>query len=581
MSRKISKNFINNLIDSTNIIDIINSRVNLIKKGKSYVANCPFHKETNPSFYVNYEKQFFYCFGCKIHGNVIDFLINYDNLSFIESIQRLSEIHGLNLVYENQKINLFINKKIKYIKKCYKLLEKVCFFYKENLNYFKPNYLINRGINIDTINTFSIGITNKKYNGLYEYFNNDIKLQNEIIKNGIVIVNKKNKKYDLFQNRIIFPIRNKYGKIVGFGGRSINKQIPKYINSPESNIFCKKKELYGIYELNIKKKIKKYIIVVEGYLDVISLVQNKIKYVVGLLGTAINIEHIKLLFNHTNNIIYCYDGDEAGINTAWKSLNMSLPYIYDGRTISFMFLPKGEDPDSIIKKEGKKLFKKRISKAIPMSKFIFKTLIKKINIINNETRSLLTKLVIPLINKIPGKTMKIYLYKELGNNLGIPDINQLNINLLKEIERTKNKQKNKFKNNTMRILIGLLAQNPYLVELTPSIRTLSKIRLPGINIFIDLIKTCLYNPNIKPSQLIEKYRGKKLEKIIKKFIKWDHMIKNNKIKIMFIDSLTKIYNIALEKRQNLLINLERYKGLKKSEKQELWSINKELSKIKF
>ncbi|MDE5285429.1 MAG: toprim domain-containing protein, partial [Buchnera aphidicola] len=265
----------------------------------------------------------------------------------------------------------------------------------------------------------------------------------------------KNKKYvyDPFRGRITFPIHNKNGKIIGFGGRTIYNVIPKYLNSSENNIFQKRKEIYGLYYI-IKNNIKpEYLLVVEGYIDVITLTQNKIDYVVSSLGTSTTKEHIQLLFRYTNTIIYCYDGDNAGRNASWNALKISLPYISDIKTLKFILLPKNEDPDTIVKKEGRKKFQKRIKNALNISKFFFKNILKNINLSSTDEKFSLSTNALPLINSISSDIIRLYFRQILARKIGILDDNQFE----KFLYENKNKKKEfKIKSTPMRILIGLL-----------------------------------------------------------------------------------------------------------------------------
>ncbi|WP_343188254.1 DNA primase [Buchnera aphidicola (Ceratoglyphina bambusae)] len=439
MLEKIPKNFINELLHNTNIVEIINSKMKVKKIGKNYYSLCPFHNEKTPSFSISYEKQFYYCFGCHVHGNAIDFLMNYEKINFIESIKELSELNGMKIPYEKNKN---YEKENNQKNELHKILHKVLKKYKKNIlkekNKNIKKYLFNRGINEKSIKIFSLGYSCNIIKKYKKNIYNDKKYKKKLIESGILYKNKKNILCNRFINRIMFPIKNINGKINGFGGRSTSIQFPKYINSPETKIFQKRNNLYGLYELyKYNKKIKK-IIIVEGYFDVIKLHQNYIKYTVSTLGTSINQNTIKKLFRISDTLIYCYDGDIAGKKAAWKTLEISLPCIYDNKILKFIFLPKGEDPDSIIQKEGRKKFKMRIKKALPMSEFLFEKLIKNVNLLIPEEKSKFSNVIIKMIEKIPGKMIKTFLKKKLKNKLGILDIYKFNNFFLKKKVKKKN-----------------------------------------------------------------------------------------------------------------------------------------------
>lgn len=576
MSSLIPKQFINELLYQTNIIDVINTRISLKKIGKNYKTHCPFHREKTPSFTVSFEKQFYFCFGCNAHGNVIDFLMNYERLTFIESIEELATINGLKIPYQFQNNSKLFNYEQR--NNLYLLTQKISNIYYENILKIKLayQYIKYRGINKNMIQHFNIGFSTMNWLDLEEKINKKYYNQKELIDIGVLIITHLGNKYDRFRNRIIFPIRNKHGKTIGFGGRAINNCSPKYINSPETQIFHKSRQLYGLYEMiKINSKPRK-ILVVEGYIDVITLVQFNINYVVSTLGTAISNEQIQLLFRTSNTIIFCYDGDPSGKKAAWRTLNISLSHILDGKNIKFIFLPNNEDPDSIIRKEGYANFKIRIKNSINFSDFLFQNLFDNINLDSISKKSYVIKIAASLIDEIPGKITKTYLFQILSKKIGIADYN-----ILKKINTEKNEIIKKYaikplKKTIIRILIALLIQNPWLVSTLPSLKHLKNVNMLGLSFFLELIKKCTETPHYHTGQILEIYRNTTVFKHLTDLAKWDHMIDDNKIEKVFSDSLAKVYNIILEDKQNKLISKERQKGLNKKEKYELWSINKKL-----
>ncbi|QCI20216.1 DNA primase [Buchnera aphidicola (Brachycaudus cardui)] len=576
MSGKIPKYFITELLSRTNIVELINTRITLKKYGKNYQTNCPFHHDKTPSFTVSYEKQFYYCFGCNAHGNAIDFLIKYENLSFIESIEELSIMHGVKIPFENKINNNF------YIKKqnLYLFMEKLCKLYQKNINITDSayHYLAERGINQRMIDFFLLGFSSFNWKNFSTNLHISKELEEKFIHYNIIHINKKGYKYDQFQGRIIFPIQDLHGRIIGFGGRSLNNSLPKYLNSPETDIFHKGKYIYGLYQVKKKCKQPKYLLVVEGYIDVITLTQYNINYVVSPLGTSTTSEHIQLLFQNTDIVVYCYDGDDAGKNAAWRTLKKALPYISDQKTLKFILLPRNEDPDSIIRKEGRDAFQKRINNAITMPKFFFKCLLRNFNLSSSEDKFSLSVRALPLINSISSDTIRIYLRQILGRLIGILDDHQFEKFLYEyEIKKTYRSQF-QIKRTPMRVLIALLIQNPALSTVAPSIIKFKNLKVKGLPIFLEILKTCLSNPHINTGQLLEFYRDTKIINILKTLARWDHMIIQEEIQNMFLDLLMNIYDKILEERQEYLIAQERIRGLTIIEKKEIWSINKALSK---
>lgn len=573
-NRSIPKTFIKDLLSITDIIELINSRIELKKKGKNYYAICPFHSEKTPSFTVSREKQFFYCFGCHIHGNSIDFLMKYENLSFINCIEEIASIKGLEVPNN-------INKKSsKY--PLYKIMELINEIYHQELysNTYNAilvnNFLLKRGIDKNIIKNFSIGYASKYWLNKFIKKNNKIKNVKEILFDLGILINKKNYIYDIFLQRITFPIRDRYGRLVGFGARTINNIKPKYINSPETKIFNKSFNLYGLYEVCKKNKNPSYIIIVEGYIDVLSLNQFGIYYVVSSLGTATNKNQIKNLFYITDHIICCYDGDIAGKKAAWNTLENTLNYMYDGCKLSFIFLPEGEDPDTIIRKEGKINFEKRINQAVSFADFLFSSIMSKVNISTYDGLVKFSEIICPLINKIPGNVIRIYMRKELAKIIGIYDENKLESFVSKKLPTF---SFNCIKKTNMRILISLLLQNTKLAKIAePSITFLKNLKLNGISFFLDLLKTCIKYPNISTGQLVELYRNDLYFEYIKKLAIWNHMIVEKEVKNVFKDVLSNLYDLVLKQKQDELIAREKIKGLTLKERNEFWSINLSLFK---
>ncbi|AGC03345.1 DNA primase [Candidatus Blochmanniella chromaiodes str. 640] len=578
---RIPNTVINELISRTNIVDLISQRVPLKKQGKNFLACCPFHTEKHPSFTVNIEKQFYYCFSCGSHGNVIDFLMHYDRLTFLEAIKELSIMHGISI-----EKNLNVCKRNNYLKNnLYQLMNKLCAYYKNILTQEKYlyayKYLKNRGLNTKTIDDFNIGFAPPRWNNIIQKFGLTLYDQKLLDQSGMLISsNTKKYKYDRFRDRLMFPIRDIAGRIVAFGGRVITQnKIPKYLNSPDTEIFKKSQHLYGLYEARMKHRNLSCILLVEGYIDVVTLTQFGINYAVAALGTSTTDNHIRLLYSITDQIICCYDGDYAGKKAAWRTLNTALPYLTDERQIHFAFLPHGEDPDTLIRKIGKDNFLKRLTQTQDLSNFLFETLSKKTNLQTLSGRVKLSSLILPILKKIPGQTLKLCLLQQLGNKIGILDDNKLNQLLTRNPVTYTNKINRCYVNNNIgHILVGLLIQNPRLSKLVPSTQGLEQLKQNDIVMFIDLIQICKTYPISTSAQLLEHYRGNKFFSKLESLAYWNHLITNDMIETTFVDALTKLYNLTLEKRQELLIARDRTSGLTTQERQELWLINQTLSK---
>jgi len=579
MAGRIPRVFINDLLARTDIVDLIDARVKLKKQGKNYHACCPFHNEKTPSFTVNGEKQFYHCFGCGAHGNAIDFLMNYDKLEFVETVEELAAMHNLDVPYEagsgpsqierHQRQNL------------YQLLDGLNAFYQQSLTqptaHDAREYLSRRGLSADVISRFAIGYAPPGWDNVLKRFGGNDENRQSLIDAGMLVTNDKGRSYDRFRERVMFPIRDKRGRVIGFGGRVLGDGQPKYLNSPETDIFHKGRQLYGLYEAQLSSPEPARLLVVEGYMDVVALAQYDINYAVASLGTSTTADHIQLLFRATNNVICCYDGDRAGRDAAWRALETALPYMNDGRQLRFMFLPDGEDPDTLVRKEGKDAFEARMEQAQPLSSFLFNSLMPQVDLSTPDGRAQLSTLALPLITQVPGETLRIYLRQELGKKLGILDDSALERLMPKQADATARAAPT-LKRTTMRILIGLLLQNPELAPQVPPLDALDKNKLPGLGLFAELVNTCLSQPGLTTGQLLEHYRGTKEAATLEKLSMWDDIADKDIAEKTFTDSLNHMFDSMLELRQEELIARERTHGLSSEERRELWRLNQELAK---
>ncbi|MDC9594980.1 DNA primase [Xenorhabdus sp. IM139775] len=572
MAGRIPRAFINDLLARTDIIDLIDVRVPLKKKGKNHQACCPFHNEKTPSFTVNGDKQFYHCFGCGAHGNAIDFLMNYDRLDFVESIEELATMHGLEVPYEagsgggqierHQRQNL------------YQLMDKLNSFYQHSLNtpgaQSARQYLTQRGLSEEIIQRFAIGFAPNGWDNVLTKFARNAEEQKQLNDAGMLVTNDQGQTYDRFRGRVMFPIRDRRGRVIAFGGRVLGDALPKYLNSPETDIFHKGRQLYGLYEAQQNHKSLTRLLVVEGYMDVVALAQFGIGYAVASLGTSTTAEHVQLLFRTTDNVICCYDGDRAGRDAAWRTLETALPYLNDGRQLRFMFLPDGEDPDSLIRKEGREVFEQRMEKALTLSAFLFESLLPQVDLSNPEGTTKLSSLAMPLISKIPGETLRLYLLRELGNLLGTPDTAQLERFLAKLVKKDTNTyQALKLKPTTMRILIALLVQNPHLATLVPPLQGMFSTQIAGLPLFTELVDTSLAQPGLTTGQLLEQYRDNKYAKQLEKLAAWNDIQIEEIAEKTFSDALDHLFASALDERFNFLIAKERTEGLTPDEREEV------------
>ena len=400
----IPTSFIDQLLDQTDIVDVVSRRIPVNKKGSNFWCQCPFHDDSNPSMAVNQDKQFFYCFVCQESGNAIHFLRRYENLDFVDAIEALASSAGLTVPYEKNKYEK---------SKPSHLVEQAVKFYQGNLNEkIAPRaiqYLKDRKITGATAMKFNIGYAQDKWDGLLNHFPKDTS-EKELNDSGLF--SKKDERfYDRFRGRIIFPIRNIKGDFIAMGGRIIDEGEPKYLNSPETSFFNKSNELFGLYEVKESEKNIESLIIVEGYMDVIGLYEHGIKNAVATLGTAVTPNHISKIMRYTNKIFFAFDGDLAGEKAAWKAVENTFPIIREDININFIFFEQGHDPDSYITEHGLKAFRKLQDESIPLSSY-FLSKIKEFNLETLEGRSQAAAFAIPIVNKINNSVIKeVYAYE--------------------------------------------------------------------------------------------------------------------------------------------------------------------------
>lgn len=575
MAGKIPRAFIDDLVSRHDIVDIIGTRIQLKKKGKNHSACCPFHNEKTPSFSVSQEKQFYHCFGCGVSGNVIQFLMEYERLEFVEAIEELAAQLSLEVPREQSFTHSNAPQaSVETKRDLYSLMAQIADFYQHELRTDKAKdaiqYLKNRGLSGDIVKKFGIGFIANEWDQVKNRFGPSDKAQQALVDVGMLIENDKGHRYDRFRARVMFPIRDKRGRVIGFGGRVIDKDgTPKYLNSPETAIFHKGRELYGLYEVLQQHREPEHILIVEGYMDVVALAQYEIDYAVASLGTATTADHLHTLFRQTSTIICCYDGDRAGREAAWRAMEQALPYLTDGRQLKFMFLPDGEDPDTIVRQEGKIGFEQRLNQAMSLSDFLFSTLLTQVDTSHHEGKAKLTTLAVPLIDKVPGGTLRLFLRNILGQKLGLPDEQQLEKLIAKQGQTFVRKPQTSIKRTPMREVITLLLQNPHFAECIPDLGDLLDIEMPGLKLFIHLVDLCKNHPNIRTGQLVEHWRGTDQEALFIKLASWELPIDENNALDVFLDSLDKIFDQCVQQQIAKLQAKSNTVGLSVEEKREL------------
>lgn len=576
MKGTIPRSFIDDLVARTDIVELINSRVKLKKAGRDYHACCPFHHEKSPSFTVSQSKQFYHCFGCGVHGNAIGFLMEYDKLEFVEAIEELASLHGLEVPRENviQRDGKPIAN-FKTRRNLYELLGNITQFYQQQLSKDETSkqYLNQRGLSAEVIQRFEIGFSPNSMNSVLRQFGINKDETQKLLDTGMLSQNDAGKVYDRFRNRIMFPIRDKRGRVIAFGGRVMGDEKPKYLNSPESATYHKGNELYGLFQALQHNENPEFLFVVEGYMDVVALAQYGINNAVASLGTATTGEQIQQMFRCTEQVICCYDGDRAGKDAAWRAFENALPHLYDGRQLKFIFLPDGEDPDSFVRQQGKDGFEQYLQNAQPLSEFMFNSLLQEVDLSTKEGQSKLATLAVPLIKRIPGQMLRVYLRNILGQKLGIFDPAQ--VEALVPQKSTINvplvSRRPKIERTPMRVLIALLLQNPNLVQLvSDDVQLFEQLDEKGIELFLTLVSICQQHIGITMGGLLEHFRDSENYRHLEMLADWDHLVAPEYIEETFKETLKFFYKKFIEREIERLQAKDRQtEGLNLEEKQAL------------
>lgn len=516
MSGRIPQNFIDELLSRTDIVDLIDAYLPLKKNGREHVACCPFHSEKTPSFRVSPSKQFYHCFGCGAHGTAIGFLMEYEHLNYREAIESLAQKLSIEIPQEGRRSVPAAQKGVD----DYELLAKAADYYRSSLRRHQPaiEYLKGRGLTGEIALSFALGYAPAAWDSLIRHLQ-PVAPADALVSAGLTIRKDEGGYYDRFRNRIMFPLRDTRGRVIGFGGRIIGEGTPKYLNSPETNLFHKGRLLYGWYEARKALGRIDQIIVVEGYMDVVALAQYGVQNAVATLGTATTREHIRQIFRSGHEIVFCFDGDRAGRAAAWRALENLLPEFRDGVNAHFMFLPEGDDPDSLVRREGLEGWSKRIANATPLDSYLLATL-QDTQLVGAGGRAQLVARAKPLINQLQEGVFKERLMIELGKLAGV-SLDKL-ATTLASVSQTSDLSDDKFsiQRTPIRLAIALLLNQPTLAGALPELGWLKTLALPGIPLLMEIIETLQSNPHISSATLMERYRHSEHYRHLSKLMEW-------------------------------------------------------------
>jgi DNA primase len=521
MAGRIPQSFIDELIARTDIVEVIGSRVQLKKAGREYKACCPFHGEKTPSFTVSPDKQFYHCFGCGAHGTALGFLMEHDRLGFIDAVEELASRAGMEIPREAREAGEGPDREL------YDLTAAVAQFYRDELKSNKraQAYLEGRGLSGETCARFGIGYAPDSWNAVLRKFGGAEAGRHRLLAAGLIIEREGPKRgddnhYDRFRDRIMFPIRDARGRVIGFGGRVLDQGEPKYLNSPETALFHKGRELYGFYEARQSRADLKRLMVVEGYMDVVRLHQAGITYAVATLGTATTQEHLARLFRVGNEIVFSFDGDRAGRAAAWRALENALSQAKEGRQIRFLFLPEGHDPDTLVGEEGAEKFERRLADAMPLSEYLVQHLASEVDLEHVDGRARLAELARPLIARVPPGVYRELLIDRLAESVRMPSA-RLAV-LLKldsaspEAGRASGGDEPREaalpvspgRRNLVRQAITLTLHHPSAAAAIRDPDALADVDRPGIPLLIELLKAAAAGPKSTLAGLLERWRDR-------------------------------------------------------------------------
>ncbi len=519
---RIPQHFIDELIARTDILEVIGNRVQLKRAGREYKACCPFHDERTPSFTVSPAKQFYHCFGCGAHGTALGFLMDYDHLSFVEAVEELALRAGIEVPREGLDVTPQHDDEL------YQVMERAATFYRDGLQPESraEKYLHERRLGSEIRERFGLGYAPRRWDALLERFGAGEEDRQVLLRAGLIIERQNDAgresagHYDRFRDRLMFPIRDHRGRPIGFGGRVLDDGEPKYLNSPETELFHKGRELYGLFESRRATRNLQRLVVVEGYMDVISLHQAGIAYAVATLGTATTPEHLQRIFRLVGEVVFCFDGDRAGRAAAWRALENSLGEVKRGRQIRFLFLPEGEDPDSLVRERGAPAFEAMLEQAVPLADYFIDELASRSDTRSVDGRTRMVEMARPLIGRIPSDVYRELLIGQLAEAVRMP------ASRLTELlsdgtaghgtpgpqSRRQSARgasaRSSGRGTLVRQAITLLVHFPGIAAAAGEVEALSSIDRPGIPLLVELMSQSREEPVASTAALLERWRDR-------------------------------------------------------------------------
>lgn len=556
--------FIDDLLARSDIVEVVGSRVPLKRQGKEYSARCPFHDERSASFTVSPTKQFYHCFGCGAHGTAISFLMNYDRLEFLDAVDELAKRVGMEVPRDTQPRTA---QQQDDSRELYAALGAATRFFQKSLEGSDTAraYLDQRGVDEENRTRFAIGYAPDGYSALKDALGKDERRMKLLDRAGLFSKNDRGHVYDKFRDRVMFPIFDRRGRVIAYGGRVMEKDDgPKYLNSPETALFHKGRELYGLWQVRQANQKIERLIVVEGYMDVVSLFQFGVTQAVATLGTATTPDHAELLFRNAPDVFFCFDGDAAGRRAGWRALESVLPRMKDGRQAFFLFLPDGEDPDTIVRKEGKDGFDERLKQATPLSQFFFDELTREVNMATLDGKARLAERARPMLAQIPDGAFGDLMKQQLATLTGLgakPAATPVSRPPARAVAPAQRR-------SLVRAAIAILLQQPSLA-MTLEGHHFSGLRLPGVELLIELLTLVEQRPDISTGALLEHFEGREeqesLHKLAAQTLPGDEAMWNQELH----DAVAQLEKQLLLQRLEELQAKQRQQGLDDTDKYEL------------
>lgn len=506
MAGRIPQSFIDDLVARADIIEVLGSRMELRKAGREYKGLCPFHGEKTPSFTVSPNKGFYHCFGCGAHGTALGFLMEHDHLNFVEAVEELAGMMAVEVPREAGAAP-----RDSRLDKVHALMERITDLYASQLKTHQPaiDYLKRRGIDGQTAAEFKLGYAPDSWDTVLQHIGSGPAEIELLTAAGMIIARDSGGHYDRFRDRLMFPIRDARGRIIGFGGRVLGDGEPKYLNSPETALFHKGRELYGLFEARRKLRDISRLVVVEGYMDVVGLARHGVRFSVATLGTATTAEHIDRLFRLTDQVVFSFDGDRAGRKAAWRALENALPKLSDGRELKFAFMPDGHDPDSLVAELGVGAFEKALDEALPLSDFMLHELRGQVDASSAEGRAKMVEIARPLLAKMSVGIFRELIIQALADAIGLP-VARLATMIgeaapVENNEVRRSRRTSASRQNVMRRTITLILSQPEAV-VDFDLDDIALLDRPGTPLLRALIEEVQGTPDILPSVLLERFR---------------------------------------------------------------------------